>query len=65
MSLILSFDTSTKNCSVALFEKEKLLSIKQENAINYSHSEQLTVFIEDVLKRAYADKSIKLKLEGK
>ena len=56
MSLILSFDTSTKNCSVALFEKEKLLSIKQENAINYSHSEQLTVFIEDVLKTAKISK---------
>ena len=46
----IEFISSLMNRS--FFEKEKLLSIKQENAINYSHSEQLTVFIEDVLKTA-------------
>ena len=57
MTLILSLETSTKNCSVALFYKEKLLLLKQENTINYSHSEQLTIFIQETLRNA--DKSIK------
>lgn len=48
MSLLLGIETSTKMCSVAISEGNKLLAIKEEGG-EYSHSEKLTVFIEEVL----------------
>ena len=44
MALILAVDTTTKNCSVALFNKGVLLELKEQNSSEYSHSEQLTLF---------------------
>lgn len=52
MSVILNLETATTNCSVSLSQVGKLLAFKEHNAPNYSHSEQLHVFIEDVLKDA-------------
>ena len=52
MAIILTLDTSTKNCSVALFENEKFLALKEYYSDDYSHAEQLTLFVEDVIKSA-------------
>lgn len=49
MSLILSIETTTKNCSVALFKKGKLIALKEQCSDNYSHAEQLTLFITEII----------------
>jgi len=49
LPLILNIETATKNCSVSLSDKEEILAIKELNDGNYSHSENLHVFIESVL----------------
>ncbi len=49
MVTILSIETSTTVCSVALSQDGKQLSIREVNA-GYSHSEKLTVFIDEVCK---------------
>ena len=51
MALILNLETATTVCSVALGENGKLLSIKEINK-DYTHAENLTVFIEQVLASA-------------
>lgn len=51
MTKILGLETSTKICSVAISDGNKLLALKEEGG-EYSHSEKLTVFIQDVLKEA-------------
>ena len=51
MALILSLETATTVCSVALAEDGELVSLAEVNA-GYSHSENLTVFIERVLKES-------------
>ena len=51
MSLILSLDTSTQNCSVAIHDKGQLISqelVSEEG----SHSKALTLLIEKVMKTA-------------
>ena len=49
MALILALETATRNCSVALFENENQLQLKEYVSDRYSHSEQLILFIEQVL----------------
>ncbi|MDA9344812.1 tRNA (adenosine(37)-N6)-threonylcarbamoyltransferase complex dimerization subunit type 1 TsaB [Flavobacteriales bacterium] len=56
LPLILNIETSTKNCSVALFRGDFLLSEKSLLSDKYSHSETLTLFIEEVMS------DVKLKL---
>ena len=51
MSIILGIETSTKICSVAISDGDKLLALKEEGG-EYSHSEKLTVFIQEILKEA-------------
>lgn len=51
MALILNLETATEVCSVALARNGKLLSIK-ESASGYTHSENITIFIEEVLREA-------------
>jgi len=51
MALILNLETSTTVCSVSLAKDGCLLSFKDLNG-DYSHAENLTLFIEDVLKQA-------------
>lgn len=51
MAIILNLETATTNCSVSVAKNGKLLAIKEHDTPGYSHSEQLHVFIEDVLKK--------------
>jgi len=52
MALILNLETATTNCSVSIAKDGSILVIKEHNTPNYSHSEQLHVFIQEVLKKA-------------
>ena len=56
MANILCLETATTNCSVAVGIDGKIKSLVEENTPNYSHSEQLHVFVE----RALAEASISL-----
>src|SRR5476649_863689 len=51
MALILNLETATTVCSVSLAKDGELLALKEING-DYSHAENLTLFIEDVLKQA-------------
>ena len=50
LALILNIETTTKNCSVSLSSKEEVIALRELNDGNYSHSENLHVFIDEVLK---------------
>ncbi|WP_264560319.1 tRNA (adenosine(37)-N6)-threonylcarbamoyltransferase complex dimerization subunit type 1 TsaB [Flavobacterium sp. N2270] len=50
MSFILSIETATKNCSVALSNEGKTVALKEVADQNFSHAERLHVFIEEILK---------------
>ena len=52
MGIILNLETATTNCSVSLAKQGELLNLKEQNSESYSHSEQLHVFIEEVLTEA-------------
>tara|TARA_B110000211_G_scaffold142379_1_gene162520 strand:+ start:1573 stop:2283 length:711 start_codon:yes stop_codon:yes gene_type:complete len=52
MALILSLDTATKNCSVALSENGIVLESVDYNEGEFSHAEKLHVFIEEVCNKA-------------
>lgn len=52
MSYILSIETSTTNCSVALSKSDKVIAFKEYNDINYSHSELLHNYILEVIVQA-------------
>ena len=49
MAILLNIETATTVCSVSLSENNKLLAYKELNS-GYAHAENLTVFIQDVLK---------------
>ena len=50
MSFILSIETATKNCSIALSKEGKTIALKEIANQNFSHAEKLHVFIEEILK---------------
>lgn len=50
MAFLLTIETTTKNCSVALFDNDNLIYLKEQNSHKYSHAEQITLFIEEVLR---------------
>ncbi len=52
MATILNIETATTNCSVSIGVNGNLVSLVEENTPNYSHAEQLHVFIEKALKKA-------------
>jgi len=52
MAIILSLETATTNCSVSISNGNEIVSLKENNAINYSHSEQLHQFIKEALEEA-------------
>lgn len=52
MALILNLETASTNCSVSLAGDGKLLALREENSAQYSHSGQLHLFIEAVLRDA-------------
>lgn len=51
MSLILSIETATYICSVALSEGDRIIAIRETNEKN-AHSRLLTVFIDEILNEA-------------
>lgn len=55
MATILNLETASTNCSVSLACKGRLIALREENNIHYSHSEQLHPFIEEVLREAGKD----------
>ncbi len=57
MAYILAIETTTKNCSVAIFQNQNLLALEELYSDNYSHAEKLTLFVSNVLKKT--DISIK------
>lgn len=52
MALILNLETATKACSVALAKDGEVIAFKEVTEERYSHSEQLTLFIEEVMQQA-------------
>ena len=55
MKNLLCIETSTKNCSVAISTNSKLIAFKELNSENFSHAENLHVFINDILKEVKID----------
>lgn len=51
MALILSLETATTNCSVALSKDGKIVSTRSINS-GFSHSEKINIFIEQVIQEA-------------
>jgi tRNA threonylcarbamoyladenosine biosynthesis protein TsaB len=51
MAWIVCIETATKSCSVALARDGHLVAVKEEVSEQYSHSEQLTVSIEQLLQQ--------------
>ena len=51
MGLILNIETATTVCSVSLAKEGELISFKEYNG-EYSHAENLTLFIENILQQA-------------
>jgi tRNA threonylcarbamoyladenosine biosynthesis protein TsaB len=51
MSIVLNIETATTVCSVALAKDGELLGLKELNN-GYTHAENLTVFIEDIVREA-------------
>ena len=52
MTFILHLETATKSCSVALSKDGQLISIKESLTEEFSHGENLTLYIQDVLRDA-------------
>ena len=52
MSYILNIESSTTNCSISLANNGKLISVREFNEKNYSHSTKMHSFIEEVLKNS-------------
>ena len=53
MALILHIETATEVCSVALARDGKLISIRESGG-GYTHSENITIFIDEVIREAGA-----------
>ncbi len=51
MALILNIETATTVCSVSIAKDGQLIALKEQNG-DYSHAENLTVFIEEIIKQA-------------
>lgn len=52
MSIILCLETSTTNCSVSIGDGNSIIALKEVNSKNFSHSEQLHGFINEILNEA-------------
>ena len=55
MAIILNIETASTNCSVSLAHNGKLIHIREHNSASYSHSEQLHIFIEELLSASSMD----------
>src|SRR5690606_18358480 len=49
MAVIINLETSTTNCSVSIARDGDLIQLREDNSPQYSHSEQLHLFIREVL----------------
>lgn len=49
---ILNIETSTKNCSVSLSKQGEIVVLKEVTEQNFSHSEKLHLFIDEIIKQA-------------
>ena len=52
MSIILSIDTSSKNCSVSLSKDGVLISVIEESSESFSHANNLHFFCEKIINKA-------------
>ena len=52
MSNILLIETATKVCSVGLAQGNKIIALREDKSLQYSHSSLLTSFIDEVLREA-------------
>ncbi len=52
MAYILSLDTTTKVCSVALSKDENVIAVAESRDLDYTHAEKLNVFIQEVVATA-------------
>jgi len=52
MAILLNLETATTNCSVSIAKDGEIIVLKEHNSSNYSHAEQLHVFIEEALREA-------------
>ncbi|WP_222983225.1 tRNA (adenosine(37)-N6)-threonylcarbamoyltransferase complex dimerization subunit type 1 TsaB [Flagellimonas meishanensis] len=52
MARILNLETATTNCSVCVSDGNTVIALKENNAVDYSHSEQLHIFIRDAVEEA-------------
>ncbi|MGB2136184.1 MAG: tRNA (adenosine(37)-N6)-threonylcarbamoyltransferase complex dimerization subunit type 1 TsaB, partial [Flavobacteriaceae bacterium] len=57
MSVILHIETATKNCSVAISQLGSMIALKELYSEQFSHSERLHEFIQEVLKDAQMEMS--------
>lgn len=57
MAVLLCIETATTNCSVALSVNGSVTALREDPDKNYSHAEQLHVFIEKVLAEASIEKA--------
>ena len=57
MIYILNIETSTTNCSVSLSENGRLIGLKEDNSLQYSHAERLHVYIDELLQTANVSKT--------
>lgn len=52
MAVILNLESATTNCSVSVSRDGELLVLKEQDTLNYSHSEKLHEYIREVLSEA-------------
>jgi len=52
MAVIINIETATTNCSVSIARNGELLHLREDNSPQYSHSEQLHIFIREALQEA-------------
>ena len=52
MAIILNLETATTNCSVSIARNGNVIALQEHDTPSYSHSEQLHVFIQEVMQKA-------------
>lgn len=55
--MILNIETASTNCSVSISNRGEVMALKEYNSADFSHSEQLHLFVEAVLKEAGVSKT--------
>ena len=58
MCTILLIETATKNCSVAISKSDQIIAIKENNSKQFSHSDQLHGFIQEVIEDTKMEMSL-------